>query len=84
MALDSKFQVICVKSTEDSCSRNWLSLNSRPNKMSVCKTVMPPYYHINIESETVHKMISEELIMKYQCHLRKERGKTPKKKKIAE
>ena len=42
------------------------------NKMSVCKTVMPPYCHTDTGSDTVHKMISKELIGKYQRHLRKE------------
>ena len=29
------------------------------NKMSVCKTVMPPYCHIDTESGTVHLLISK-------------------------
>ena len=33
--------------------------------MSVCKTVMPPYYHIDTGSDTVHLLISKELIGKY-------------------
>ena len=35
------------------------------NKMSVCKTVMPPYCQIDTGSGTVHLLISKELIGKY-------------------
>ena len=47
--------------------------------MSVCKTVKPIYCHIDTGKGTVHKLISKELIGKYLCHLRKERGKTHEK-----
>ena len=47
------------------------------NKMSVWKTVMPPYCHIDTGSETVHLLISKELIGKYRNHLRKEQGLKP-------
>ena len=47
--------------------------------MSVCKTVIP-HCHIDTGSGTVNKLISEELIGKYQCHFRKERGKADEKK----
>ena len=45
--------------------------------MSVCKTIMPPYFHIDSGSGTVHLLISKELIGKYRHHLRKEQGHTP-------
>ena len=47
------------------------------NKMSVCKTVMPPYCHIDTGSGTVNLPISKELIGKYQRHLWKEQGLKP-------
>ena len=47
------------------------------NKMSVCKTVMPPYCHIDTGNGTVHLLISKELIGKYRHHLRKEQGLKP-------
>ena len=40
-------------------------LNALSNKMSVCKTVMPPYCHIDTGSGTVHLLISKELTGKY-------------------
>ena len=47
--------------------------------MSVCKTVLPPYCHIDTESGIVHLLISKELhvIGKYWHHLRKEQGLKP-------
>ena len=45
--------------------------------MSVCKTVMPPYCHIDTGSGTVHLLILKELIGKYRHHLRKEQGLKP-------
>ena len=47
------------------------------NKMSVCKTVMPPYCHIDTGSGIVHLLESKELIGKYRHHLRKEQGLKP-------
>ena len=47
------------------------------NKMSVCKTAMPPYCHIDTGSGTVHLLITKELIGKYLYHLRKEQGLKP-------
>ena len=41
------------------------SLNHFFNKRSVCKTVMPPYCHIDTGSGTFHLLISKELIGKY-------------------
>ena len=45
--------------------------------MSGCKTVMPPYCHIDTGSGTVHLLISKELIGKYRRYLRKEQGLKP-------
>ena len=45
--------------------------------MSVCKTVMPPYCHIDTGSGTVYLLISKELIGKYRRLLRKEQGLKP-------
>ena len=47
---------------------------TKKNKMSVCKTVMPPYCRIDTGSDTVHLLISKEMIGKYRRHLRKEQG----------
>ena len=38
-----------------------LGFNAFFYKMSVCKTVMPPYCHIDTGSDTVHFLISKEL-----------------------
>ena len=45
--------------------------NRSSNKMSVCKTLIPPYCHIGKGRGTVRKLISKELIGKYRCHLKK-------------
>ena len=38
---------------------------------------MPPFCYIDTGIDTVHLLISEELIGKYRCHLRKEQGLKP-------
>ena len=50
---------------------------SGKNMMSVCKTVMLPYRHIDTGSDTGHLLISKELIGKYGHHLRIEQGLKP-------
>ena len=45
--------------------------------MSLCKAVMPTYCHSDAGSGTVHLLISNELIGKYQRHLRKEQDLKP-------
>ena len=49
----------------------WVLSKLTFNKISVCKRVMPPK-PIHTGRGTVHRLISKELIGKYQCHLRKE------------
>ena len=46
-------------------------------EQDVCKTVMPPYCHIDTGSGAVHLLKSKELIGKYRHHLKKEQGLKP-------
>ena len=59
------------------------NIGAKGDKMSGCNPPPPPPpRHIDTGSGTVHKLILEELIGKYRCCRRKERGKIHEKRKL--